>query len=61
MNDLLKYLADKLDEDLRLIEGDLALGTAKDHGDYKFHCGRHRGLLMAKNHIIEAAERLEND
>lgn len=61
MNDLLKYLAGKIDEDIANIEHDLAQGHAKDHGEYKFHCGRYRGLLTAKNHIIEAAERMEHD
>lgn len=60
-SDLIKYLSSKLDEDLKLIEADLALGTAKDHGEYKFACGRYRGLLMAKNHLIETAQRMEND
>ena len=61
MNDLLKYLANKIDDDLKVIEADLALGTAKDHGEYKFVCGRYRGLLTAKSHIIEAAERMDQD
>ena len=61
MNDLLKYLANKIDEDLKNIEADLATGVAKDHGDYKFHCGRYRGLLTAKSHIIEAAEKAERE
>ncbi len=60
-SDLLKYLSNKIDEDLKVIEGDLALGTAKDHGEYKFACGRYRGLLMAKNHLIETAQKMEND
>lgn len=58
---LLKYLSDKIQEELKVIEADLALGTAKDHGDYKFACGRYRGLLMANNIIIETAQRMEND
>jgi hypothetical protein len=60
-DDLLKYLSGKLQEELKLIEGDLALGTAKDHGEYKFACGRYRGLLMANNIIIETAQRMERD
>ena len=61
MNDLLKYLSDKIDDDLKVIEADLALGKAADHGEYKFACGRYRGLLMAKNHIIETAQRMDRD
>lgn len=61
MTDLFRYLADKIDEDLKAIEGDLALGKASDISEYKFACGRYRGLLTAKNHIIEAAQRMRED
>ena len=60
-SDLLKYLATKIDEDLSVIKDDLALGKASDHGEYKFACGRYRGLLMAKNHLMETAQRMEED
>jgi len=60
-DDLLKYLSDKLEVELKVIENDLALGSAKDHGEYKFACGRYRGLLMAKNILIETAERMGHD
>ena len=61
MNDILKYLSKKIDEDLKAIEGDLAMGKASEIGEYKFACGRYRGLLTAKNHIIEAAQRMDED
>lgn len=61
MNDVLKYLADKIDEECRVIEEDLALGKAKDHGDYKFACGRYRGMLTAKGILMDTAQRLEHD
>ena len=61
MNDILKYLAGKFDDELRAIEADLALGKAPDIGEYKFACGRYRGLLTAKNILIETADRLERD
>lgn len=61
MNDILKYLAGKFDDELRVIEADLALGKAPDIGEYKFACGRYRGLLTAKNILIETADRLERD
>lgn len=60
-NDLLKYLSDKINDELKVIEADLALGTAKDHGEYKFACGRYRGLLMANNILMETAQRMELD
>jgi hypothetical protein len=59
MRDVLEHLAKQLYEDrLRMIE-DLGEGKAKDHAEYKFACGVVRGLLMANNHILELAERLE--
>ena len=60
-SDLLKYLSGKIQDELKVIETDLALGTAKDHGEYKFACGRYRGRLMANNILIETAERMEHD
>jgi hypothetical protein len=61
MNDILKYLAEQIDKECRIIEEDLALGSIKDFGDYKFACGRYRGLLNAKNILMETATRLEHD
>ena len=61
MNDILKYLAGKFDDELRVIEADLALGKAPDIGEYKIACGRYRGLLTAKNILIETAQRMEQD
>ncbi len=61
MSDLIKYLSSKIDEELKVIEADLALGKAPDIGEYKFACGRYRGLLMAKNILIETAQRMEQD
>ena len=59
MRDVLEHLAEKIHEDrLRMIE-DLGEGKAKDHAEYKFSCGVVRGLLMANNHILELAERLD--
>ena len=59
--DLFKYLADEISTQCRNIEEQLALGHIKEFGDYKFACGRYRGLLEAKEIIIQAAKRYEND
>lgn len=59
--ELLKYLSDKFQDELKVIEQDVALGKAKDFGDYKFACGIYRGLLMANNIIMETAQRMEED
>jgi hypothetical protein len=59
MKDVLEHLSKQLQQDrLRIIE-DMGDGKAKDHSEYKYSCGVVRGLLIANNHIIELAERLE--
>lgn len=59
--DLLKYLSDKIREEMRIIEQDMALGNAKDFAAYQYACGIYRGLLVANNILIETAERMEKD
>jgi hypothetical protein len=59
--DVFKYLASEIDKVREVIEEQLALGHCKEFGDYKFACGRYRGLLEAKDLIIETAKRYQND
>jgi hypothetical protein len=59
--DLLKYLSNKVQEELKVIESDTVMGHAKDFGDYKYACGIYRGLLVANNIIAETAQRMEQD
>lgn len=59
--DLLKYLSSKIQEELRVIESDMAMGNAVDFGAYKYACGIYRGLLVANNLIMETAQRMEQD
>lgn len=56
----LKYISSKIQEEHAILADSLAMGTAKDHGDYKYACGIIRGLMVANNIIIETAERMEN-
>lgn len=58
-HDLLKYLSDQIQEELGVIEKDTVLGKAGSFDDYKFACGVYRGLLLARNIIIETAERMD--
>lgn len=60
-NDILRYLADKNNEEIKVLADDLARGHAKDHGEYKYACGIIRGLMMANSFLTETAQRLEND
>lgn len=61
MSTVFLHLTQEIDKLCRSIEEDLAAGHIKDFGEYKFACGRYRGLLTAKDVIIETAQRLEND
>ena len=61
MSTIFIHLAQKIDEACTVIEADLAAGHVKDIGEYKFACGRYRGLLTAKDMIIELAQHMEHD
>jgi hypothetical protein len=61
MSDLLRHLSKKVQDELRVIEADMAMGNAADFGAYKYACGIYRGLLVANNIIIETVERMEAD
>lgn len=60
-DDVLKYLSRKIQEELRIIEEDTALGKAEDFGAYKYACGIYRGLLVANGIIADLAQRMEID
>ena len=59
--ELLKYLSGKVQEEIAVMSDDLARGTAKDHGDYKYACGIVRGLMIANTLFAETAQRMENN
>jgi len=59
--DLLKYLSDKIQEEMKVIESDMVLGHAKEFGDYKYACGIYRGLMIANNILVETADRMERN
>jgi len=60
-SDLLKYLSDKLNDEIKHISDDLARGTSKDHGEYKWACGIIRGLTIANTIVAETAQHMETD
>lgn len=60
-SDLLKYLSGKFNEEIKHLSDDVARGTAKDHGEYKYACGIIRGLSIANTTVAETAQRMEND
>lgn len=57
--DVLLYLSQKIRDEMKAIEDDLPMGTAKDISDYKYACGIYRGLMVANRILAETAERLE--
>jgi hypothetical protein len=61
MSDLLRHLSKKVQDELKIIESDMAMGNAADFGAYKYACGIYRGLLIANNILMETAERMEAD
>jgi hypothetical protein len=61
MSDLLRHLSKKVQDELKIIEADMAMGNAVDFGAYKYACGIYRGLLIANNILMETAERMEED
>jgi len=61
MSDLLRHLSKRVQDELGIIEADMAMGNAADFGAYKYACGIYRGLLVANNIIMETAERMEAD
>lgn len=60
-SELLKYLSKKVQDEITVMSDDLARGTAKDHGEYKYACGIIRGLMIANGLFAETAQQMEND
>ena len=60
-HELLTYLSKKIQDEIDVLSGDLARGSAKDHGDYKYACGIIRGLMITNGFIAEAAQNMEQD
>jgi len=60
-DDILSYLSKKIQEELKIIEEDMAMGKAEDFGAYKYACGIYRGLLVANGIVADLATKLEND
>lgn len=57
----MQYLAGKVNEELKVLSDDLARGTAKDYGDYKYACGVVRGLMMVNALLADVAAQMEQD
>ena len=60
-SDLLRHLSSKVQQEIGVISDDLARGTAKDHGEYKYACGIIRGLMIANSILADTAQKMEQD
>ena len=60
-DDILSYLSKKIQEELKVIEEDTAMGKAEDFGAYKYACGIYRGLLIANGIAADLASKMDND
>ncbi len=60
-SDLIQYLSKKVNDEIDVISRDLARGTAKDLGEYKYACGIIRGLMVVNGILQETAQRMEHD
>lgn len=58
---LLAYLAEKLEEDIEREKAAIARGAARDFAEYRYLAGVINGYARAKNHILETAERYQHD
>ena len=61
MDSTLKLLAEKLEEERRIILENLGDGTATDFAHYQHSAGIVRGLMVAQRHIADLAKNMEMD
>ena len=59
--DLLEYLSNKIEDERKIIEADLASGKAGDYAQYKHATGVIRGLMIANNILAETAYKMEQN
>lgn len=56
-----EYVLNKVKDEVKNMEYDIARGTAKDYAEYQYLCGKLRGLLVAEDIIKALKERMEED
>lgn len=57
----LKLLAEKLEEERKIILENLGDGAATDFAHYQHSAGIVRGLMIAQRHIADLAKNMEED
>ena len=61
MDSTLKLLAEKLEEERKIILENLGDGVATDFAHYQHSAGIIRGLMIAQRHIADLAKNMEDD
>lgn len=61
MDSTLKLLAEKLEDERKIILENLGDGVATDFAHYQNSAGIVRGLMIAQRHIADLAKHMEND
>ena len=57
----LEYLLNKISEEIKGMEYNIARGSAKDYAEYQHLCGKLRGLLVAEDLIKDLQKRMEEN
>ncbi len=60
-DEILVRLAQLFDKEVRLYEAQIGEGKATDYGDYKWKCGIIRGILLAKEQLINLSDEMKED
>ena len=58
-NQMLLYLSKQVNSEITIISDELARGAAGDYGEYRYLCGRVRGLMVANDLLRAAAEKMQ--
>lgn len=58
---ILEIAAQKNQETIDAMRGEVSMGKAKDFADYRYQCGIIRGLGMANGKLQEYSQELERD
>ena len=56
----LDHLYQKLNDQIKELRESLGSGTAKDYAEYQRVCGEIKGLLFARQEILDLKRKMEN-
>jgi hypothetical protein len=58
--DALEVLVGQIDEKVQQLQEGVANGNASSYEEYKKTCGEIRGLLTARQYVLDLRQRMEN-